>query len=174
MSRSPSRRRAWVAAVIPPASPPITTSRCPIPERYFRFPAAQQVAVLEARICSWRDTGTPPEQVSTPRSRTGPGSLDRRPYGAWPPSSSGLGRQPFKLVTRVRIPLGVRRRHPCSVTGSADRPAGPSRTRSSHAPGQTRRTSRLRHSVNQVGSDGWRSMASTPTTARPGLLTACR
>src|SRR5262245_54157485 len=25
----------------------------------------------------------------------------------WPPSSSGLGRRPFKAVTRVRIPLGV-------------------------------------------------------------------
>ena len=26
----------------------------------------------------------------------------------WPPSSSGLGRRPFKAVARVRIPLGVR------------------------------------------------------------------
>ena len=29
--------------------------------------------------------------------------------GVEPPSSSGLGRRPFKAVTRVRIPLGVRR-----------------------------------------------------------------
>ncbi len=35
--------------------------------------------------------------------------VDAAPRGGWePPSSSGLGRLPFKEVTRVRIPLGVR------------------------------------------------------------------
>ena len=38
---------------------------------------------------------------------------------AWgrPPSSSGLGRRPFKAVARVRIPLGARHRHICARRG---------------------------------------------------------
>jgi hypothetical protein len=32
-------------------------------------------------------------------------------FKAQPPSSSGLGRRPFKAVARVRIPLGVRKQH---------------------------------------------------------------
>ena len=49
-----------------------------------------------------------------------------------PPSSSGLGRRPFTPVTRVRIPLGVRRRYgssrttwSCGAVWSARRPVKP-------------------------------------------------
>lgn len=35
-------------------------------------------------------------------------SAGSSPAGGTPPSSSGLGRWPFKPVARVRIPLGVR------------------------------------------------------------------
>ena len=44
-------------------------------------------------------------------TRTAPGGLAGGPGGTPPhppPSSSGLGRRPFKAVTRVRIPSGVR------------------------------------------------------------------
>jgi hypothetical protein len=34
-----------------------------------------------------------------------------------PPSSSGLGRRPFKAVARVRIPLGARQPHTCARRG---------------------------------------------------------
>src|SRR5690606_586726 len=56
----------------------------------------------------------PPAGPLTTRfgSRRGAASvLGRSRGGLEPPSSSGLGRRPFKAVTRVRIPLGVRPFH---------------------------------------------------------------
>ena len=48
-------------------------------------------------------------------------SLELSPMGRWrgagPPSSSGLGRRPFKAEARVRIPLGARHQHICARRG---------------------------------------------------------
>jgi hypothetical protein len=47
--------------------------------------------------------------VTNEHTRTPCPPFPRRGYPpfAWPPSTSGLGPHPFKVVTRVRIPLGV-------------------------------------------------------------------
>jgi hypothetical protein len=54
--------------------------------------------------------------------------IRRSAGGVEPPSSSGLGRRPFKAVTRVRIPLGVRKFQGSRSRGavwSARRPVKP-------------------------------------------------